>query len=66
MLFLTSHENCAEDCIDVRYMICDHCEVLMNFNSCHVCSEVCDTLTANVGWFSDKKVTADTCQKCGL
>lgn len=29
-------------------MICDHCAVLMNFNNCHVCSEVYDTLAANL------------------
>lgn len=48
MLLLMSDENCAEHCIDERHMICDHCEVLMNFNNCHVFSEVYDILTANL------------------
>lgn len=43
-----SDESCAEHCVDERHMICDHCEVLMNFNNCHVFSEVYDTLTANL------------------
>lgn len=43
-----SDENCAEHCLDERHMICDHCEVLMNFNNCRVFSEVYDTLTANL------------------
>lgn len=43
-----SDENYAEYCTDKRHMICDHCAVLMNFNNCHVCSEVYDTLAANL------------------
>lgn len=67
MLLLMSDENYAEHCIDERHMICDHCEVLTNFNNCHVCSEVYDTLTANLSAiFQTKKVTADTCRKCRL
>lgn len=59
MLLLMSDENYAEHCIDERHMICDHCEVLTNFNNRHVCSEVYDTLTANLSAiFQTKKVTA--------
>lgn len=50
-----SDENCAEHCIDERHMICDHSEVLMNFNNCYVCSEVYDTLTANLSAIFQKK-----------
>lgn len=48
MFLLMSDKNGAEHCIDKRHMICDHCEVLMNFNKYHVFSEVYDTLTANL------------------
>lgn len=39
----------------MKDMICDRCEVLMNFNKWHVCSEVYNTFTGNLSASFQKK-----------
>lgn len=39
----------------MKDVICDRCEVLMNFNKWYVCSEVYDTFTGNLSASFQKK-----------